>query len=84
MGATRDGTKELIAITDGYRESEQSWRELLLDVRHRGLTIDPELAIGDGGLGFWGAVRSHRGLPRTAAPTTPLSEGLDRRRSEPG
>ena len=57
MGATRDGTKELIAITDGYRESEQSWRELLLDVRHRGLTIDPELAIGDGGLGFWGAVR---------------------------
>ena len=57
MGATRDGTKELIAITDGYRESEQSWRELLLDVRHRGLTIDPELAIGDGGLGFWGAAR---------------------------
>ena len=57
MGAPRDGTKELIAITDGYRESEQSWRELLLDVRHRGLTIDPELAIGDGGLGFWGAVR---------------------------
>ena len=57
MGATRDGTKELIAITDGYRESAQSWRELLLDVRPRGLTIDPELAIGDGGLGFWGAVR---------------------------
>ena len=41
MGATREGTKELIAITDGYRESEQSWRELLLDVRHRWLTIDP-------------------------------------------
>ena len=40
MGATRDGTKELIAVTDGYRESEQSWRELLLDVRARGLTID--------------------------------------------
>ena len=57
MGATRDGKKELIAITDGYRESEQSWRELLLAVRARGLTIDPELAIGDGGLGFWGAVR---------------------------
>ena len=63
MGATRDGTKELIAITDGYRESEQSWRELLLDVRARGLTIDPELAIGDGGLGFWGAVR--KVLPKT-------------------
>ena len=57
IGATREGTKELIAITDGYRESEQSWRELLLDVRDRGLTIDPDLAIGDGGLGFWGAVR---------------------------
>ena len=54
---TREGTKELIAITDGYRESEQSWRELLLDVRDRGLTIDPDLAIGDGGLGVWGAVR---------------------------
>jgi transposase-like protein len=57
MGATREGTKELIAITDGYRESEQSWRELLLDVRARGLAMDPELAVGDGGLGFWGAVR---------------------------
>jgi transposase-like protein len=57
MGATREGTKELIAITDGYRESEQSWRELLLDVQARGLTIDPELAIGDGALGFWAAVR---------------------------
>ena len=57
MGATREGKKELIAITDGYRESEQSWRELLLDVRARGLAIDPELAVGDGGLGFWGAVR---------------------------
>ncbi len=57
MGATREGKKELIAITDGYRESEQSWRELLLDVRARGLAIDPALAVGDGGLGFWGAVR---------------------------
>ena len=57
MGATRDGKKELIAITDGYRKSEQSWRELLLDVQDRGLTIDPQLATGDGGLGFWAAVR---------------------------
>ena len=57
MGAAHEGTKELIAITDGYRESEQSWCELLLNVRHRGLTIDPALAIGDGGLGFWAAVR---------------------------
>ena len=41
----------------GYRESEQSWRELLLAVQDRGLTIDPQLATGDGGLGFWAAVR---------------------------
>jgi putative transposase len=57
MGATEDGQKELIAITDGYRDSEQSWKELLLDVKVRGLEVDPELAIGDGALGFWKAVR---------------------------
>lgn len=57
MGATEDGTKELIATTDGYRESEQSWKELLLDVKSRGLVIDPKLAIGDGALGFWKALR---------------------------
>ena len=57
MGATALGKKELIAITDGYRESEESWRELLLDVKRRGLTIDPKLAIGDGALGFWSALR---------------------------
>jgi len=57
MGATPEGKKELIAVADGYRESEQSWRELLLDVKHRGLIIAPELAIGDGALGFWKALR---------------------------
>jgi putative transposase len=57
MGATADGKKELIAIADGYRESEQSWRELLLDVKARGLEIEPALAIGDGALGFWKAMR---------------------------
>jgi transposase-like protein len=56
LGATADGTKELIAIQDGQRESEQSWKELLLDVQARGLTIDPALAVGDGGLGFWKAL----------------------------
>jgi len=56
MGATADGRKELIAITDGYRESEQSWKALLLDVKARGLTIDPKLATGDGALGFWKAI----------------------------
>ena len=56
MGATKDGKKELIAIHDGFRESEQSWKELLLDVKARGLTIDPQLATGDGALGFWKAL----------------------------
>jgi transposase-like protein len=57
LGATADGKKELIAIQDGQRESELSWKELLLDVQARGLTLDPKLAIGDGALGFWKAVR---------------------------
>ena len=57
MGATPDGKKELIAVQDGYRESEQSWTELLLDLKHRGLEQAPELAIGDGALGFWAALR---------------------------
>src|SRR5947209_5368120 len=57
MGATPDGKKELIAVQDGHRESEQSWKELLLDVQARGLVIEPKLAIGDGALGFWKAVR---------------------------
>jgi transposase-like protein len=56
-GATADGKKELIAIQDGQRESEQSWKELLLGVQARGLTLDPKLAIGDGALGFWKAAR---------------------------
>src|ERR1044072_3147617 len=56
MGATADGRKELIAIADGYRESEQSWKALLLDVKARGLTMDPKLATGDGALGFWKAL----------------------------
>src|SRR3954467_12095061 len=57
MGATAEGKKELIAISDGYRESEQSWRELLLDVKARGLEVEPSLGIGGGGLGFRGARR---------------------------
>ena len=56
MVATADGQKELIAIVDGYRESEQSWMELLLDVKSRGLAIEPKLATGDGALGFWKAL----------------------------
>jgi transposase-like protein len=56
MGATKEGKKELIAMTDGHRESAQSWSELLLDVKRRGLAVAPKLAIGDGALGFWKAV----------------------------
>jgi len=57
MGATADGTKELIGITEGYRESEQSWMELLVDLKARGLTHEPKLATADGALGFWAAAR---------------------------
>lgn len=57
MGATAEGQKELIAIADGYRESEQSWYELLLDLKARGLSVAPKLAVGDGALGFWAALR---------------------------
>jgi transposase-like protein len=56
LGATADGHKELIAVVDGYRESEQSWKSLLLDVKSRGLVVDPKLATGDGALGFWKAL----------------------------
>lgn len=56
IGATQDGKKELLAIQDGYRESEQSWKELLLDLKHRGLSAAPKLATGDGALGFWKAL----------------------------
>lgn len=57
MGATPDGVKELLAVVDGYRESEQSWSELLLDLKQRGLSLDPKIAVGDGALGFWAALR---------------------------
>jgi transposase-like protein len=56
IGATKDGRKELLGLTDGYRESEASWKELLLDLKERGLSVDPKLAIGDGSLGFWKAL----------------------------
>jgi putative transposase len=57
LGATAEGKKELIAIQDGERAREQSWKELLLDCKSRGLEIEPSLAIGDGALGFWKALR---------------------------
>jgi len=57
MGATADGRKELIAVQDGHRESEQSWKEMLLSLQDRGLTVAPKLAVADGALGFWAAMR---------------------------
>ncbi len=65
MGATTEGKKELIAVADGYRESEQSWYELLQDVKQRGLAIAPKLATGDGALGFWKALRKVYPATRT-------------------
>jgi len=57
IGADEWGRKEIIGLADGYRESTQSWRELLLDLQRRGLDHAPDLAIGDGALGFWNALR---------------------------
>ena len=56
IGATPEGRKELIGFQVGVRESAQSWRELLIDLRQRGLQIAPELTVGDGALGFWKAL----------------------------
>ena len=56
IGATPEGNKELVGLTDGVRENAQSWKGLLLDLKRRGLVIGPELAIADGALGFWQAI----------------------------
>jgi len=64
IGATAQGTKEFLAIEDGYRESEQSWTEVLLDLKSRGLT-HPKLAVGDGALGFWKALQKIFGQTRS-------------------
>lgn len=56
MGTLEDGKKELVAVSDGYRESKQSWQALLRELKDRGLRGGPKLAVGDGGLGFWAAL----------------------------
>jgi transposase-like protein len=56
IGATPEGKKELVGFQTGVRESAQSWRELLIDLKQRGLAIAPDLAVGDGALGFWKAI----------------------------
>jgi transposase-like protein len=57
VGATEEGTKELLAIVDGFRESKDSWADLLRDLKAHGLTQGPKLAIADGSLGFWRALQ---------------------------
>jgi transposase-like protein len=56
IGATEDGTKELVALMDGERESTLSWKDLLLDLKRRGLEHGPQVSVGDGALGFWAAL----------------------------
>jgi transposase-like protein len=63
IGATQDGRKQLLAVEDGFRESEASWKAVLEDLKARGLATPPKLAVGDGALGFWAA------LPQVYGPT---------------
>ena len=83
IGVTDQGNKEFLAIEDGYRESDQSWTELLVDLQSRGMN-PPRLAIGDGALGFWKALKKIYGKTRTQRcwvhyanfcimPTSPLT-----------
>ena len=64
IGADEIGNKDVVGLSDGYRESSQSWLELLLDLKRRGLVAPPELATGDGALGFWKALRQVYGQTR--------------------
>jgi transposase-like protein len=64
IGATADGRKQLLAVHDGFRESELSWIEVLEDLKARGLEQAPKLAVGDGALGFWAALRKVFGATR--------------------
>ena len=78
IGATPEGKKELAGLIDGVRESAQSWRELLLDLKRRGLAVAPELAIADGALGFWKAIEEV--WPRDPQPA--LLGAQDRQRAQ--
>ena len=64
VAANTKGHKDIIGLVDGDRKSAQSWRELLIDLKRRGLEIGPELAVGDGALGFWKALREVYGEAR--------------------
>jgi putative transposase len=71
IGATPEGKKELIGFQTGMRESAHSWKELLVDLKARGLVIAPEIATGDGALGFWKAL--DRSAPLNSRLPTPTS-----------
>ena len=75
VGVRVDGTKELVAIADGYRESTESWADLLRDLRRRGMRA-PVLAVGDGALGFW--ARAARGVPRDPGAALLGAQGRQR------
>jgi transposase-like protein len=78
IGVRADGRKELVALADGYRESTESWADLLRDCRRRGMRA-PVLAAGDGALGFWGALRK-RGSSAAGSTRSPTSSPLYRSR----
>jgi transposase-like protein len=61
VGALEDGTKELLALSDGFRESQESWLDLLRELKAHGLREGPRLAIADGSLGFWLALQEEFG-----------------------
>ena len=80
VGVRSDGTKELVSITDGHRESTESWADVLRDLRRRGMTA-PVLAVGDGALGFWGALSEV--FPETSAPAVLGPQGSQRAERPP-
>ena len=90
LGATPEGKKELVGFQVGMRESAQSWRELLVDIKARGLAVPPEIAVGDGAMGFWKALdevfpgtRHQRCCPLGDASIACRVTGLqDRQRAE--
>ncbi len=57
IATDKHGKKELLAVSDGYRESTIGWKEMFLDLKRRGLDLGPRLAVGDGAMGFWKALR---------------------------
>ena len=78
IGVNERGKKHLLAIEDGVRESTQSWREVLLKLKSRGMNV-PELAIGDGAMGFWAALEEVYGRPLTGHVANFFQAVVDRR-----